>query len=69
MERKAIPVTDNTFSYHKKEQVKIGEIKVIFLPQIVISLCQPTVQGVTETPKKTYWCRLLHSSTEGRVSV
>jgi hypothetical protein len=54
VERKESLATDNGLSYPKKEKLKSGEIRVIFLPPIITSLCQPMGQGVTETPKKTY---------------
>jgi hypothetical protein len=61
--KKEIPVTDNT-SPHPNEELKNGEIKVVFLPPDITSLCQPMDQSMQEAMKKKYCRKLVNSLIE-----
>lgn len=57
--RKAILVLDNAPSHPANDQLKDGDIKALFLPANVTSVCQPMDQGVLQALKKKYRRRLL----------
>lgn len=52
--RKCILLLDNAPSHPSEEQLKSGEIRVMFLPPNVTSLIQPMDQGVLENLKRNY---------------
>lgn len=57
--RKAVLLLDNAPSHPDQEELKDGEIKCLFLPPNVTSLCQPMDQGVLEAMKRVYRRKLL----------
>lgn len=57
--RKAILLLDNAPSHPSADELSDGEIKCVFLPPNVTSLCQPMDQGVLETLKRLYRRKLL----------
>lgn len=57
--KKAILLLDNAPSHPSADELKSGEIKCVFLPPNVTSLCQPMDQGVLETLKRLYRRKLL----------
>lgn len=57
--RKALLLMDNAPSHPASDELQDGDIKVLFLPPNVTSLCQPMDQGVLEALKKRYRRRLL----------
>lgn len=57
--KKAILLLDNAPSHPSVEELRDGDIKALFLPPNGTSLCQLMDQGVNETVKKNYRCRLL----------
>lgn len=59
--RKALLVLDNASTHPDVEHLQNGEIKALFLPPNVTSLCQPMDQGVLQTVKKIYRRKLLSS--------
>uniref|UniRef100_K7FY89 HTH CENPB-type domain-containing protein n=1 Tax=Pelodiscus sinensis TaxID=13735 RepID=K7FY89_PELSI len=62
--RKAILVIDNSPSHPHEDELISGNIRVIFLPPNIISLCQPMDQGVLEALKKKYRHKLLTTLIE-----
>uniref|UniRef100_A0A1B6M632 HTH CENPB-type domain-containing protein n=1 Tax=Graphocephala atropunctata TaxID=36148 RepID=A0A1B6M632_9HEMI len=57
--RKAILLLDNAPTHPSADELKSDEIKCVFLPPNVTSLCQPMDQGVLESLKRTYRRKLL----------
>lgn len=57
--RKAVLLLDNAPSHPSEDELKNGDIKCVFLPPNVTSLCQPMDQGVLESLKRTYRRKLL----------
>lgn len=57
--RKAVLIIDNAPTHPNVEELRSGDIKTVFLPPNVTSLCQPMDQGVLETLKKKYRRKLL----------
>uniref|UniRef100_K7G5J3 Jerky protein homolog-like n=1 Tax=Pelodiscus sinensis TaxID=13735 RepID=K7G5J3_PELSI len=57
--RKAILVINNVPSHPHEDELISGDIRVIFLPPNITSLCQPMDQSVLEALKKKYCCKLL----------
>uniref|UniRef100_K7GBZ6 HTH CENPB-type domain-containing protein n=1 Tax=Pelodiscus sinensis TaxID=13735 RepID=K7GBZ6_PELSI len=62
--RKAILVIDNMPSHPYEDELLSGDIRVIFLPPNITSLCQPMDHGVLEALKKKYCRKLLTTLTE-----
>ncbi|XP_054259713.1 jerky protein homolog-like [Macrosteles quadrilineatus] len=63
--KKAILLLDNAPSHPSADELTSGEIKCVFLPPNVTSLCQPMDQGVLETLKRLYRRKLLTIIIEG----
>lgn len=63
--RKALLILDNATTHPSVDIIKDGEIKAMFLPPNVTSLCQPMDQGVLVTLKKLYRKKLLSCLIEG----
>uniref|UniRef100_K7F690 HTH CENPB-type domain-containing protein n=1 Tax=Pelodiscus sinensis TaxID=13735 RepID=K7F690_PELSI len=61
--RKAI-VIDNAPSHSREDELSSRDIRVIYLPPNITSLCQPTDQGVLEALKKKYRRKLLTTLIE-----
>lgn len=61
MPRKAILLLDNAPTHPSEDELRDGEIKMMFLPPNVMSICQPMDQGVLETIKRNYHRQLLSS--------
>lgn len=59
--RKAILLLDNATCHSDEGELKDKEIKTMFLPQNVTSLCQPMGQGTLEAMKRNYRRNLLSS--------
>lgn len=59
MPRKAILILDNAPSHPPVDELRDGDIKTLFLPPNVTSICQPMDQGVLEALKRKYRRRLL----------
>lgn len=57
--KKAILLLDNAPSHPSADELRSGDIKCVFLPPNVTSLCQPMDQGVLETLKRLYRRKLL----------
>lgn len=57
--RKAILLIDNAPSHPASDILQDGDIKAVFLPANVTSVCQPMDQGILEALKKKYRHRLL----------
>ena len=57
--RKAILLLDNAPSHLPLDELRDGDIRTLFLPPNVTSLCQPMDQGVLLTVKRQYRRRLL----------
>lgn len=57
--RKAILILDNAPCHPANEELQDGDIKALFLPANVTSLCQPMDQGILEALQKKYRHRLL----------
>lgn len=57
--RKAILVLDNAPSHPNPSDLRDGDIRVLYLPPNVTSICQPMDQGVLESFKKRYRSKLL----------
>lgn len=57
--RKAILVLDNAPTHPSTEDLNDRDIKCVFLPPNVTSLCQPMDQGVLESLKRSYRRKLL----------
>lgn len=57
--RKAILILDNASSHPDTNELRDGDIKTMFLPPNVTSLCQPMDQGVLAALKKRYRRKLL----------
>uniref|UniRef100_K7G469 HTH CENPB-type domain-containing protein n=1 Tax=Pelodiscus sinensis TaxID=13735 RepID=K7G469_PELSI len=62
--RKAILVIDNEPSQPREDELIRGDIRVIFLPPNITSLCQPVDQDVLEVLKKKYRHKLLTTLIE-----
>jgi hypothetical protein len=56
MERKTFLVIGNVPTHPNKKELKMREVRVIFLPPNVTLLGHPMHQGVTEMLKKKYCC-------------
>ncbi|XP_046686593.1 jerky protein homolog-like [Homalodisca vitripennis] len=56
---KALLILDNATTHPAVDVIQDGEIKAMFLPPNVTSLCQPMDQGVLVTLKKLYRKKLL----------
>lgn len=59
--RKAILLLDNATCHPDEDELKDREIKIMFLPPNVTSLCQPMDQGTLEAMKRNYRRNLLSS--------
>lgn len=59
--RKAVLLLDNATCHPDEDELREGEIKAMFLPPNVTSICQPMDQGTLETMKRNYRRILLSS--------
>lgn len=59
--RKAILILDNDPSHLASDKIKDGDIKTLFLPANVMTVCQPVDHSILEALKKKYRRRLLRS--------